>query len=82
MRTTGKVTVASALIGIGFVVIHLALDSVRQNDSRVFLWGGAGIIALFVICVIWGACRSAVARLLGGQREPRRQEPASDERVN
>ena len=82
MRKTGKVALATALIGVGILVLHLAVDSLRQNDSRVFFWGMVAIVGFFVLCFVGAFCWSALTRLVNSRRESRTQKPASEEEIN
>jgi hypothetical protein len=81
MRKTGKAALTSALIGAGIFVLHLAVDSIRQNDSRVFVWGMVAVAGFFVICFVVAFCWSSVTCLVSSRRKSRTPEPASDEEI-
>ena len=68
-RKSGKAALSSALVGIGIFVLHLAADSIRQNDSRVFVWGMVAIMGLFVLCFLVAFCWSSVTGLARSRRK-------------
>jgi threonine/homoserine/homoserine lactone efflux protein len=82
MRKTGKVALTSALIGVGIFFLHLAVDNIGQNDSRVFVWGIVAVVGFFAICFVVAFCWFSVARLVSSRRKSRTPESASHEEIN